>query len=104
MPEAPFSSCLLTVFMVYLRSMSILIGGLAFGAGFVVAMMVAAILIPKHRSFSSDEFRKLYNEGYDQGITTVVGLMESLAKLSDDPDQALRHAALIRQLKRGESK
>lgn len=84
--------------------MNILMGGLAFGAGFMVATVVATTLLPKHRSFSSSELRELYNEGYDQGITTVVGLMESLAKLSDDPDQALRHAALIRQLKRGEPK
>lgn len=71
----------------------------------VVALLVALIFLPfRKHPLSRAELMEIYNEGYDQGIATVVGLLESVAKISDDPDQAMRHAALIRQLKRGGSK
>jgi hypothetical protein len=78
--------------------MNIVIG---LAAGLAIAA-VAWILLPSRKWPSPHQFRDIYNDGYDHGVETAVELVERLAKLSDDPDQALRHAALIKQLKRGE--
>lgn len=48
---------------------------------------------------SFDEFREIREDGFRDGLEAAAKLIDDCAAISDDKEQAARHALLIRRLK-----